>query len=45
MQKSEKMLLKRIEELEKFLRNVASRQEFWTPVIFDFFKIPEDYRL
>ena len=45
MQNSEKMLLKRIDELEKFLRNLVSRQEFWTPIVFDFFKIPEDYRL
>jgi hypothetical protein len=45
MQKSEKMLLKRIDELEKFLRNLVSRQEFWTPIVFDFFRVPEEYRL
>ena len=32
-------LKKRIDELEKFLRNLVSRQEFWTPIVFDFFKI------
>ena len=37
------MFLKNIDDLERFLRAVTARQEFWSEYLFDFFLIPGDY--
>lgn len=40
---SDKQFLKNIEEMERFLRAVTARQEFWSEYLFDFLMIPGDY--
>eukprot|EP00347_Sterkiella_histriomuscorum_P011556 403372007 len=42
---SDKMFLKRIDDLEKFLKNLIQKYEFWTPEVFEFLKIPVQYQL
>jgi len=37
------VFLKNIDDLERFLRAVTARQEFWSEYLFDFFLIPGDY--
>ena len=40
---AEKLFLKKIDDLERFLRIVTSKQEFWSEFVFDFFLIPAEY--
>ena len=40
---SDKQFLRNIDDMERFLRAVTARQEFWSEYLFDFFVIPGDY--
>jgi hypothetical protein len=42
---TDKLFLKRIEDLEKFLKNLCLRYEFWTEQVLDFLNVPEPYQL
>jgi hypothetical protein len=40
---SEKLFVKIIDELEKFLANLTQKHEFWTEHVLDFMNIPNAY--
>ncbi|CDW76968.1 UNKNOWN [Stylonychia lemnae] len=42
---SDKLFLKRIEDLERFLKNLVQRQEFWTPRVFEFLELPQKIQI
>jgi hypothetical protein len=43
MNGTDKVFLKQIDNLERFLRILTSKQEFWSEYLFDFYLIPADY--
>lgn len=45
MANSDKMLLKRIEDLERFLKSIILKPEFWTEHLFDFLNIPKNEQM
>lgn len=40
---AERLFIKKIEDLEKFMKMVVSHQEFWTEYLFEYLNMPAEY--